>query len=185
MSRPQIDPSVRPVADIGSVMGPRSTPAAATVGGMIYLFGGYRSSGSMAIDLAGNEEFSKSNIAWTSRNTSYVATPVLLDGRFYWIDDRGIFYCTDAQTGELVFRERVKGMGGGRPVYASPIAIGGKVYLQTRESGLYVIQPSDKLEIIAQNQFESDKSVFNATPAVDNGQLFLRSDKRLYCIMSE
>ena len=40
MSRVRFDPSVRTVADVGSVMSARSTPAAATVGGIIYLFGG-------------------------------------------------------------------------------------------------------------------------------------------------
>jgi len=40
MSRVRFDPSVRSVADVGSVMSPRSTPAAATVGGTVYLFGG-------------------------------------------------------------------------------------------------------------------------------------------------
>src|SRR3954451_6126255 len=36
----RFDPSVRIVADVGSVMSGRSTPAAATVAGVIYLFGG-------------------------------------------------------------------------------------------------------------------------------------------------
>jgi hypothetical protein len=36
----RFDPSVRTVADVGSVMSGRSTPAAATVAGIIYLFGG-------------------------------------------------------------------------------------------------------------------------------------------------
>ena len=40
MSRVQFEPSIRTVADVGSVMSARSTPAAATVGGVIYLFGG-------------------------------------------------------------------------------------------------------------------------------------------------
>jgi N-acetylneuraminic acid mutarotase len=40
MSSVRFDPSVRPVADVGSVMSARSTPAAATVGGIVYLFGG-------------------------------------------------------------------------------------------------------------------------------------------------
>ena len=36
----RFEPSVRTVADVGSVMSARSTPAAATVAGIIYLFGG-------------------------------------------------------------------------------------------------------------------------------------------------
>jgi outer membrane protein assembly factor BamB len=159
------------------------SPSVIVDGKTVYAFGGYRSSGSLAIKVGGTDDVTDSHVLWTSRNSSYVATPVLLDGRFYWIDDRGVYYCSDAATGELVHRDRVPGMASGeRPVYASPIAIDGKIYIQTRTSGLYVIEPSDELKIIAQNKFASDSSIFNATPAVDNGQLFLRSNEFLYCV---
>jgi outer membrane protein assembly factor BamB len=94
-----------------------------------------------------------------------------------------MYFCANAKTGELVTRARTPGISSGdRPVYASPIVINGKIYAQTRTSGLYVIEPSDELKVIAQNKFESDDSLFNATPAVDSGQLFLRSYKFLYCV---
>ena len=148
-----------------------------------YAFGGYQQSGSVAIDLNAEEVSNKKETLWTSKATSYVSTPVLLDGKFYWIDGKGIYHCSDAKTGKLLSKSRVKGItGGGTKLYASPIAIGGKIYAQTRTSGLFVIEPEEELNIIAQNKFESDKSVFNATPAVDKGQLFLRSDTYLYCI---
>jgi outer membrane protein assembly factor BamB len=151
--------------------------------GTAYAFGGYRSNGSLAIDLSKPGKVTQENILWTARATSYVPSPVLLEGRFYWIDDKGTFYCSDAETGETVFRERVPSIDrGGRPVYASPIAIDGKIYAQTRTSGLFVVEPVDELKVLAQNKFDSDNSVFNATPAVDNGQLFLRSDRFLYCV---
>ena len=70
---------------------------------------------------------------------------------------------------------------GGRAVYASPVNIGGKIYAQTRYNGLMVFNPGDKMDLVEQNEFD-DASQFNASPAVDNGQLFLRSDKFLYCV---
>ncbi len=122
----------------------------------------------------------KPEILWSSRNSSCVATPVLLDRRLHWIDDRGIFYCEDADTGQLIHRARIPGPGTGqRPVYASPIAVAGRVYIQTPTDGLIGVEPSCEPDIVAHNKFESDASVFNAIPAVDNGQLFLRSDQYL------
>ena len=147
-----------------------------------YAFGGYKSSGSLAIDLS-KPKITADNVAWTSRTTSYVPTPVIIDGRFYWIDDKGIYHCSDVKTGKEIAKKRVPGISGsGRHVYASAVAINGIVYAQTRSSGLFVIEPSDDIKIVAQNKFAQDDSVFNATPAVDNGQLFLRSDKYLYCV---
>ncbi len=159
------------------------SPSIIVDGTTVYAFGGYRSSGSLAVKAGGKGDVTKSNVLWTSRSSSYVATPVLLNQRLYWIDDHGMYFCANAEDGELVHRARIPEIdSGGRPVYASPIAIDGKIYVQTRSSGHFVIEPSDELRIIAHNRFESDSTIFNATPAVDSGQLFLRSDSYLYCI---
>lgn len=103
-----------------------------------------------------------------------------------WIDDQGMYFCVNAKNGKLVQKKRVSGIQAkGRPVYASPIAIDGKLYMQTRNSGLFVLAGEPELQILHQNRLESDESVFNATPAVSRGQLFLRSNAYLYCIGSQ
>jgi outer membrane protein assembly factor BamB len=150
---------------------------------MLYVFGGYRSSGSLAIRTGAVGQSTHSHVAWTSRNSSYVVTPVLLDEHLVWIDDQGFYFCVQAKTGTLVQKSRVAGMESrGRPVYASPVAIDGKLYMQTRTSGVFVLAGEPKLNILSQNKFQSDQSIFNATPAVSRGQLFLRSNSHLYCI---
>ncbi len=159
------------------------SPSVIVDGKKVYAFGGYRSSGSIAMEAGGRGDVTKSHVLWTGRNSSYVATPVLVSGRLYWIDDRGMYYCVEAATGELVHRARLKGVNSGdRPVYASPVVINGLIYAQTRTSGVYVIEPSAELKVVSQNKFISDESVFNATPATDAGQLFLRSYNHLYCV---
>jgi len=159
------------------------SPSVIQDGEMLYVFGGYRSSGSLAIRTGGKGDITKTHIAWTSRNSSYVVTPVLQDGHLYWIDDQGMYFCVQAQSGELVQKKRVPGMESkGRPVYASPIAIDGKFYMQTRNSGVYVLAGQPEFKVLNQNRFASDDSVFNATPAVGQGQLFLRSNTNLYCV---
>ncbi|MCC6507765.1 MAG: PQQ-binding-like beta-propeller repeat protein [Pirellulaceae bacterium] len=159
------------------------SPGIIVDGETLYAFGGYRSSGSLAIKTGGKGDVTDSHILWESKNSSYVATPVLIGRRLHWIDDRGLYYCTSADTGELIRRDRVPQIdSGGRPVYASPIAVNGKLIIQTRNSGALVIEPGETLTVLAKNKFESDRSVFNATPAVDTGQLFLRSNAYLYCV---
>lgn len=161
------------------------SPSVIVDGDRIYAFGGYRSSGSIAIRAGGAGNVTNSHVLWKSRNTSYVATPVLVSGKLFWLDDRGMFYCADAATGELLERARTPGIASGeRPVYASPIVIDDKIYAQTRNSGLFVLEPSAQLKVVAQNKFANDSSTFNATPAVDGQQLFLRSYSHLYCIGS-
>jgi outer membrane protein assembly factor BamB len=159
------------------------SPSLILDGDVVIAFGGYRSSGSVAIRLGGTGDCTQSHTVWTSRNSSYVSTPVLLDGNLYWIDDRGTYYVSSAKDGKLVHRSRVANMTSrDRPVYASAVAIGGRLFFQTRFDGLLVAEPGSEMKIIAQNRFASDKSMCNATPAVDRGELYLRSDSRLYCV---
>lgn len=161
------------------------SPSVIVIEDVAYAFGGYQSSGSIAVKAGGEGDVTKSHVLWTSRTSSYVATPVFCEGNFYWIDDRGMYFCLDAKSGEQKAKARGPDLGGGRPVYASPIAIGNKIYIQSRWGGLVVIEPKPNLSVISHNRFESDSSTFNATPAVDNGQLFLRSYETLYCIEDE
>lgn len=162
-------------------------PSIVANGETIYVFGGFRSSGSLALKVGGDQkDVTKSNVLWTDRNSSYVATPVLAGENLYWVNDAGQAYCVSAKTGALVYRERVPGLdAGGRPVYASPVVANGKIYVPTRWSGVLVIAAKPEFKILSQNKFAGDESDFNATPAISNGQLFLRSNRYLYSVASK
>ena len=157
------------------------SPSVIVDGETVYSFGGYQSKGSIAIKAGGKKDVTKANVLWTSRISSYVATPLLHEGKLYWIDDKGTASCTLAKDGTEVYRERVDGLSG-RPVYASPLLIGDYIYVVTRRGGTIVYSPGDKFEPIARNKFDGDKTDFNATPAVSDGKLFLRSNQALYCV---
>lgn len=157
------------------------SPSINSHNGTIYVFGGYRGNGSMAITADGKDDIT-SNIVWTSRVSSYVATPVLHEGHFYWVDDKGVAYCSNASTGETVYRERLASTRGGRTVYASPILCDGKLFVPSRADGVYVIAAKPKFKLLAQNHFPDDSSDFNGTPAISGKQMFLRSNNALYCI---
>jgi hypothetical protein len=77
------------------------------------------------------------------------------------VNDRGIAYCAELATGQKLHDVRL------------PVEDGG---------GVFVLEATPKLPQLACNQFKSDDSDFNAAPAVSNGQLFLRSNKFLYCV---
>lgn len=157
------------------------SPSVIVEGDTIFSFGGYRSSGSVAVRAGGKGDVTASHTVWSNRSSSYVATPLLHEGRLYWIDDRGIAYCVSAEDGEVVYRERVQDLQSGRPVYASPTLIGGKIYVVTRRSGTIVYPPGDTFEP-SQNVIQGDETDFNASPAVSDGKIYLRSNQSLYCI---
>jgi hypothetical protein len=45
-----------------------------------------------------------------------------------------------------------------------------------------VLPAAPRYEILAQNRFESDDSDFSGTPAIVDGDLFVRSGRFLYCV---
>ncbi len=159
------------------------SPSPIVDGNRVFLFGGFRSSGSLAVRCGGKDDVTATHIDWTSRNSSYVATPVLFGGHLYWVDDRGTAWCVDANSGQQVYRERLNGLSsGGRPVYASPVVMGDKLYVVSRFDGTFVLPAKPEFQVLAQNKFDGDVSDFNATPAIANGSLLIRSDRKLYCV---
>ena len=162
------------------------SPSVVANGDVVYVFGGYRGSGSMAIRAGGRGDVSDTHVLWTSRTSSYVPSPIYHEDHLYLIDDRGLALCLDAADGEIVFRERLPGVAGGggasRPFYASPVLVGDRLYSVGRTCGAFVTTVGDDFELIAHNQFSDDESDFNASPVVSGDQLFLRSNQFLYCV---
>ena len=77
------------------------------------------------------------------------------------------------------------GGGGGRfggAQYSSPIIAGGKLYIALKSGTVYVLDAKPEFKVLATNLITGDSSGFDATPAVSDGQLLLRSGKNLYCI---
>jgi outer membrane protein assembly factor BamB len=160
-------------------------PSPVVDGDLVYVFGGVRSSGSCAIRAGGKGNVTASNVVWASRSSSYVSTPLLYANHLYWVDDRGLAWCTDASSGEVKYRQRVSGLQtGGRPVYASPVLAVESILVVTRWDGTLVLPARPEFKILARNRFTSDDTDFNGTPAISDNQLFLRSNLALYCVAS-
>lgn len=78
------------------------------------------------------------------------------------------------------------GRGGfGSQDYGSAVLADGKVYILTTSGVTYVVEAKPEFTLLARNQFESDDSGFNSTPAISDGQLFIRSHKYLYCVSDD
>ena len=75
------------------------------------------------------------------------------------------------------------GRGGrGGQDYSSPVVADGKLYFIARNGDGFVVKLGDKFEQLAMNRVTAETEDFSATPAVSNGQIFIRSSKHLYCV---
>ena len=48
--------------------------------------------------------------------------------------------------------------------------------------GVLVMAAKPEFKILSQNKFAADESDFNATPAISDGHLYLRSNRYLYSV---
>ncbi len=143
-----------------------------------YVIGG-RGGGRTAIRLGGKDDVTDSNVIWSESGGSYVPSPVFHKGHLYWISDRGIATCVDAKTGKQVNSTRIRGS-----FYASVVLIDDKIYAVSRFEGTYVLKATPEFEQISLNKL-ADDSDFSGSPAVSDGQLFIRSEESLYCIATD
>ena len=74
------------------------------------------------------------------------------------------------------------GIGRANDVDTSPVLADGKLYYVSRENGTFVVAAGPRFKLFAYNRFKGDSSIFNASPAVTDGQLLLRSNRYPYCI---
>ncbi len=153
-------------------------PSPITHNGVIYAMGYQRAA---AVRAGGRGDVSQSHVLWKINKGNTVCTPIFHEGHLYWASEEGgIAWCINAATGETVYQERLTPAPG--LIYASGVLAEGRIYYPSREKGTYVVSAKPKFELLARNVIESDTSVFNGTPAISEGQLFLRSDKHLYCV---
>jgi outer membrane protein assembly factor BamB len=77
-----------------------------------------------------------------------------------------------------------RGGGMGGQDYSSPIIADGKVIFARRDGNVYVFAAGREFQRLAVNKF-SGEADYSASPAASDGQLFIRSSKKLYCIAAK
>lgn len=146
--------------------------------GILYCLGG-RSNRSIAVRPGGKGDVTKTHKLWEVNVGANVTSPVYHDGHLYWASDRGIAFCLNAKDGEVVYKNRLPT---GARLYASIVLADGKLYVTTRDSGVIVLKAGPEYVELARNEIKSDDDLFNASPAVSAGSIFLRTNSYLYRI---
>ena len=163
-----------------SGLGANVIPAPVSAGDLVYVMSGYQRPKLMAIRLGAEGDLTGSpSVVWTNdRGNSYTASPVLNDGKLYFITDNGMLTCLDAKTGQPYYQQQR--LPKPYNFKASPVGVKDRLYLSTEEGDVVVVKMGEKYEVLATNTL-NDQS-FIATPAVAGGSLYLRSETTLFCI---
>ena len=147
-------------------------------GKYVFATGGYPERHTLAIRPGGKGNVTDTHIAWrTTRGAAYVPSPIISGRYLLMVADSGIASCFEARTGKRHWMERLP--GGHSP---SPVSADGLVYFVSDRGVTTIIRPSETFAVIAKNELGEPVS---ASPAISQGQIFLRTHQNLYCIGSK
>lgn len=129
----------------------------------------------LAIKPDGEANVTQTKVAWTTtEGAPYVPSPVAVDDWFFtsgFATKEG--FCFEAATGKVLWHEKM-GLH-----HASPVTAKGLVFFLNDDGVMHVVRAAGEYELVARNEL-GEKTY--ASPALSNGQMFLRSFTNLFCI---
>jgi outer membrane protein assembly factor BamB len=124
----------------------------------------------------GRGDITETHRLWTFNTGPDVPTPVSDGKYFYSVSDNGVMWCLDARTGKEIYgRQRLRS----GTYSSSPVLADGKLYVSNEDGLTTVIKAGPQFEILAENDL-GDYCL--SSPAISDGQIFIRTSKYLYCI---
>ncbi|TWT57646.1 outer membrane biogenesis protein BamB [Thalassoglobus neptunius] len=153
------------------------TPRPVYGNGLVYVCTGFNKPQLLAIDPTGTGNVTETHLRWSAdRAIPHSPSPVFFEDSVYVVSDKGIATCFDAESGEVVWQERLGGN-----FSASPIVSDRKLYFQDETGTGIVLKASREFEELSRNNIGSGERTF-ASYAVDGDSILLRSESHLYRI---
>ncbi len=164
-----------------SGLGLNTIPAPVYDGKRVFVMSGFRNPNLLAIDLDGakGDLTGTDKVLWTNqRGNSYTPSPVLQDGILYMLSDNGLLSALDAKTGKPHYMQQR--LPKTYTFKSSLVAADGKLYMATEDGDVVIVKMGPKYEVVATNTIKDE--FFIATPAIADGEIYLRGKNTLYCI---
>jgi outer membrane protein assembly factor BamB len=131
------------------------------------------------VKAGGKGDVTESARLWRlERLKGHIGSGVIHEGHLYNISQDGIAECFDLKTGDKVWEERLKGPGSRGSSWSSILLADGKLYVPNQSGDVFVLRASPKFEVLSTNSVGEPT---NASLAASDGDLFLRTDKSLWC----
>ncbi|MEQ8788032.1 MAG: PQQ-binding-like beta-propeller repeat protein [Pirellulaceae bacterium] len=152
------------------------TPSIVIGDELVFSCSGFEEPTIRVVRTGGEGEITKTHIAWEQKKgVPSLASMLYVKPHLYAVTDAGIATCFDAASGEIVWQERVGGKHSSSPIYAD-----GKIYFLTEAEGeTAVIAAGKEFKVLARNTIDEK---CKASMAASQGNLFIRSERHLFCI---
>jgi outer membrane protein assembly factor BamB len=144
--------------------------------GVLYLCSGFMRANLLAVDPQGAAgDVTDSNVLWSyNRSVPNTSSILVVGGEVYFVSDHGVATCLDSKSGDVQWTERLGG-----DFSASPVCADGRVYFTNEDGTTYVVRAARDYELLATNELD-ERTL--ASPAVDDGAIYLRTASHLWRI---
>ena len=109
-----------------------------------------------------------------------IGSGVIFQDRIYQVTAMGFAQCLDLQTGKTVWEERLNGSGARNSFWSSPVLAGDRLYVPNQNADVFVLRVGPRIECLATNSISGE--MMNASLAVSDGDIFIRTHQRLWCV---
>jgi outer membrane protein assembly factor BamB len=158
------------------VPGEGKVPSPVVADGKVFASGGWGGRESIqAFPLTPADGVSTMRRIWEQkRGNPKVPSMIAVEGRLYTVTDAGMATALDAKSGEVLWQERI---GGNHS--ASPVSAEGRIYFFGDNAETTVLQAGPQFRVLSRNPLEGK---VQASPALVDGRIYLRTDRHLYCV---
>lgn len=158
------------------VIGEGKVPSVVLGEGLAFTSGGWGGKETVkAFRLGGKGDLKETQLVWEQKKgMPKVPSMIFVKPHLFAITDGGVATCMRATSGELLWQERVGGN-----FSASPITAEGHIYFVGDNGETTIIEAGPDFKVLAKNPLGEK---VQASPAISHGQIFIRTEKNLFCI---
>jgi outer membrane protein assembly factor BamB len=143
--------------------------------GLVFIATGFQQPSLIAVRPDGTGDVTKTHVAWRlQRGAPLTPSPIVVFDEIYVVNDGGILSCMDAQTGGMLWQQRLGGT-----FSASPVLAGGHLYFSSEQGVTTVVRPGRTYQPVARNAIDGG---LLASIAISGESIIMRSDTSLYLI---
>ena len=132
----------------------------------------------VAVKATGRGDVTKTHRVWqrVDRQPQRIGTGLVLEGKLYCVTEIGVAECFDIETGRLLDKSRSRLTG---QTWSSLVYADGNFYLSSLGGVTTVFAAEGGYKVLSRNRL---RDRIAASPAISDGEIFLRGHANLYCI---
>ena len=147
--------------------------------GVVIGAGGYGGS-TVAVRPGGVGDVTEQRLWHKLRDKQRIGSGVIAKGHLFILNTPGTAQCISLKTGDTVWEQRLSGTGSRSESWSSMILVNDLIYVNNQAGDVFILRAAPEFELIATNSILD--GVMNASVAASDGEIFLRTEKNLWCI---